>query len=67
MDIATYIVVHDRTIPWSVALKVGDYLESWIELAKLANDHLAAEEILSDGVRWGLTGTPPLDLREVRQ
>jgi hypothetical protein len=67
LDIATYIVVHDRTIPWNVALTVGDYLESWIGIAKLANDQLPAEEILSDGVKWGLTGIPPLDLREVRK
>jgi hypothetical protein len=67
MDVATYIVVHDRTIPWNVALTAGDHLESWIGIAKLANDQLAAEEILSDGVKWGLTGIPPLDLKEVRR
>jgi hypothetical protein len=64
LDIAAYIVVHDRTIPWNVALTVADPLQSWIEIAKLANDQLAAEEILSDAVKWGLTGVPPLDLRE---
>jgi hypothetical protein len=64
LDIATYIVVHDRTIPWNVALTVGDHLESWIGIAKLANDQLVAEEILSDGIKWGLTGVPPLDLRK---
>jgi hypothetical protein len=56
LDIATYIQNRDRSIPWNVCRTAGEYMETWVNYARLGFDALAASEILSQGISNGLKG-----------